>query len=506
MTALKGSLSATPIRWKIVGMMLGIAVLSLALAGIGLLLHTRAAFEREIEQRLTLLADVIGLNSVAALTFEDEVAASETLAALGSNTHIVAGGLYDTSGKRAGRLFARYLRDAADGAKWLPQTAPAADGWHIGDGYATRVRTIMLKGRALGKVILVADTDEWRGALVNFLSVAAILFVVVLAIGFFVSISLQRLITQPITDLLVLMRRIGAERDYSLRAVKLSDDELGSLVEGFNAMLAEIAKSRAEIEQAQKALRQLNEDLEQRVRNRTQQLQAANTELEAFSYSVSHDLRAPLRAIDGFSRVLLDDHAQALNESGRDSLFRVRRAAQRMGMLIDDLLKLARVTRTEPARETVNLSALAQEVAEGLQQSAARPVNFILAPKLLTQGDAQLLRILLENLLGNAWKFSSGRTQPCVELGVNTENGIPVYFVRDNGAGFDMAYANKLFSPFQRLHTAAEFPGTGIGLATVHRIVQKHHGRIWTESAPDRGATFYFTLVPATPLNFNMNP
>ena len=494
MIAVEVLLRRTPIRWKIVAMMLAIAALSLLLAGAGLLLHTRATFERQMEQRLVLLADVIGLNSMAALAFDDAAAATETLGALSRNDHIVAGGLYDIN-RGATRLFARYLRADIKRDEWLEGAAPGADTWRIGDGHAVLVRTVVLKGRQVGKVVLVADTKEWRGTLANFLGITAVLFAAVLAIGFFVSMSMQRLVTRPIIDLSNLMRRIGQERDYSLRAVKTSDDELGTLVDGFNNMIEEIGKSRVEIERARDELRRLNDELEQRVQYRTQQLELANKELEAFSYSVSHDLRAPLRAIDGFSRVLLDDHAAALNATGRDSLDRVRRAAQRMGMLIDDLLKLARVTRVEPSRETVNLSALAQDVVDGLRHGTERSVEFLLKPDLTAPADPRLLRILFENLLGNAWKFTARCERPKVEFGAKTERGTTIYYVRDNGAGFDMAYANKLFAPFQRLHTAEEFPGTGIGLATVHRVVRKHGGRIWTESAPDQGATFYFTLA-----------
>lgn len=490
-----GMLRGMPIRWKIVAMMLSVTALSLVLAGAGLLLHTRAVFERQLEQRLNLLANVIGINNTAALAFDDAAAATETLGALSSNASIVTGGLYDMSERGGGRLFARYVRANTKTDIWLPPIAPATDSWRIGDGHAMLVHTVVYKGKALGKVILVIETGEWRDMLANFLAITGVLFGAVLIVGFFVSMAMQRGVTRPITELSELMRRIGHEGDYSLRANKTSEDEIGTLVDGFNAMLSEIAKSRGEIEQARDALRQLNEELEQRVHDRTQQLEAANKELEAFSYSVSHDLRAPLRAIDGFSRVLMDDPALTSSEVGRDSLFRVRRAAQRMGTLIDDMLKLARVTRTAPTLEQVNLSELAQEVAENLQQTAERKVSFSVAPRLMATGDAHLLRVALENLLGNAWKFSGARAEPKVELGAKVENGIVIYFVRDNGAGFDMAYADKLFAPFQRLHSASEFPGTGVGLATVQRVIRKHGGSIWAESSPDNGATFYFTLT-----------
>lgn len=210
---------------------------------------------------------------------------------------------------------------------------------------------------------------------------------------------------------------------------------------------------------------------------------------------MSHDLRAPLRSIDGFSRALLDDYSAHLDETGKDYLHRVRAATQRMGQLIDDMLKLSRVTRSEMNFKTVNLSVLAQTVADELQHiQPERNVEFICTPGMIVRGDAHLLKVALENLLGNAWKFTSKREQAHIEIGVTHQVEASVYFVRDNGAGFDMAYVGKLFSAFQRLHAMTEFPGTGIGLATVQRIIHRHGGRVWAEGEPGKGSTFYFTL------------
>ena len=235
----------------------------------------------------------------------------------------------------------------------------------------------------------------------------------------------------------------------------------------------------------------LNEDLERRVA----ELGTLNRELESFSYSVSHDLRAPLRSIDGFSQALLEEYEGALDDQGRDYLRRIRAATVRMGDLIDDLLTLSRVTRREIRRERVDLSALARGIAQQLARSdETRRAEFTIASDLAASGDAQLLRVALENLLGNAWKFTSKEPVARIELGVGQQDGHRVYFVRDNGVGFDMAYSAKLFGAFQRLHREAEFPGTGIGLATVHRIVTRHGGRVWAEAEIGKGATFYFML------------
>jgi signal transduction histidine kinase len=248
------------------------------------------------------------------------------------------------------------------------------------------------------------------------------------------------------------------------------------------------------------ALRASEARLEARVAQRTQELTYANQELESFSYSVSHDLRAPLRAIDGFSQALLEDEGERLSAQGRQLLQRLRAAATRMGQLIDDLLQLSRVGRSEMRRERVDLSALAHHVAEELQRSEpGRDVRFDIAEGLEAQGDARLLRVALENLLGNAWKFTSRCPTARIELFAENREGRPLYTVRDNGVGFNMAYAGKLFSPFQRLHKATDFPGTGIGLATVQRIVHRHGGSIEAEAGPGTGATFRFTLGEARP-------
>ena len=246
-----------------------------------------------------------------------------------------------------------------------------------------------------------------------------------------------------------------------------------------------------QLEAANRQLENTNRDLEETNR----ELEGANRELETFSYSVSHDLRSPLRSIEGFSQILLEDHAKGLDEEARGYLGRVRAASRRMALLIDDLLDLSRVTRSSLTRQTVNLSALAREMAAEIEKSQPdRRVRFVIADGLAVRGDTRLLGVMLENLLGNAFKFTQKEKEATVEFGAVTRNGGVAYFVRDNGVGFDEAYATKLFGAFQRLHGPEEFEGTGIGLATVQRIVQRHGGTVWAEGEVGEGASFFFTL------------
>jgi light-regulated signal transduction histidine kinase (bacteriophytochrome) len=218
-------------------------------------------------------------------------------------------------------------------------------------------------------------------------------------------------------------------------------------------------------------------------------------EMEEFSYTISHDLRSPLRAIDGFSKALVEDYEDRLDETAKDYLARVRAAAQRMGHLIDEVLELARVSSSDIHSDTVDISATAREIIEELRfNDPGKRCEITIEPDMTVTGDTALLRVALENLLSNAWKFSSAKECVRIEVGVRTTKQQAIYFVKDNGVGFDMAYANKLFKPFERLHSKAQFPGTGVGLATVKRIFQRHGGRIWADSVLDQGTVFNFTL------------
>ncbi len=300
------------------------------------------------------------------------------------------------------------------------------------------------------------------------------------------------------------LRRTGKLRDYEA-VLSNKFGELRQVVTaaevfylGETKYVITLIHDMSELRHAALEVKLLNAALEKRVLSRTADLTEANKELESFSYSISHDLRAPLRGIDGFTHLLLDEYGDRLDAKGHEYLERVRRAAQRMGMLIDDLLDLSRVNRHEMKREEIDLSQVAREVVEDLRKSEpARKVDILIEDGCRAWGDPQLLRVLLENLLGNAWKYTGKTEQAKISFGPDqTSPGEAIFQVRDNGAGFDMDYVDKLFQPFQRLHKAEDFEGSGVGLASAARVVRRHRGRIWAESSPGQGAAFHFTLEP----------
>jgi signal transduction histidine kinase len=503
-----------PIKRKLTHIMTVTSGATLVLACVAFVTYELVMFRRTMVRDLATSAAIIGSNSTAALVFNDQRSAEETLAALRAQDHIIDAAIYS----KDGRVLARYVRLGVKGEISVPQ--PEADGHRFGREDVVLFRRIVLDDETIGTVYMRSDLLEVYSRLRLYITIVAIVLVAASAVAFMLSSALQRVISQPVLHLADTARAVSDKKNYAVRAVAHGKDEIGQLVEAFNQMLTQIqerdtALQRAhdeletrveertrelqeEIKERRRAedeVRRLNVELERRVMDRTAQLAAANKELEAFSYSVSHDLRAPLRSIDGFSQVLLKHYREQLDPQGQNYLERVRASSQRMGQLIDDLLNLSRMTRGELRREPVDLSAVARAVAGELQQAEPdRQVTFVIADGLVVDGDPRLLRVVLENLLDNAWKFTGKHPRARIEFGRTQRDGDTVYFVRDNGVGFNMAYADKLFGAFQRLHTRAEFEGTGIGLATVQRIIHRHGGGIRAEGAEGQGATFYFTL------------
>lgn len=300
------------------------------------------------------------------------------------------------------------------------------------------------------------------------------------------------------TDRLLVWMQLSPERILQLQTFKGWLFVLGSAMLVY-LLLKRYERSYQRATQAllhsQDEVRQMNSELEQRVKARTLQLESANRELEAFAYAVSHDLRAPLRSMSGFSQILEETAPEALDEKSRGYLKRIRDASLRMSALIDDLLSLSRISRSELIPRATSLTQIATDVAATVRDRyPGRSVELTIQPGMEVHGDTRLLRIAMENLIDNAWKYTATVSPARIEVGRETSDSGTFYFVRDNGVGFDMAYSAKLFGPFQRLHAESQFPGTGIGLVTVQRIVARHGGRIWAHAEPDKGATFYFTL------------
>jgi signal transduction histidine kinase len=454
-------------------------------------------------EEISVRGRIIAANSTAALAFANVADAHEILSALGADPHIVAAALYDGAGK----LFAAYPADLPE--RSLP-AAPETSGYRFQDGLLIGFQPVAeVQSQRLGTLYLASDL----GALYATLRLSGLIGLAVTAFSllaaYVFSEFLQKAISTPVLRLAETARAVSSREDYSVRAPEVGGDELGALTTAFNHMLTHIEDQDRAVRESKQEVQLYAEQLEERVAKRTRELEASNEalqqtaaelrssnhELDAFAYSVSHDLRAPLRSIDGFSQVLLEDYGGELDDDARDALRRVRAASQRMSRLIDDLLKLARLNRAEMRTQLVDLSRIASEITDELRETApGRQVSVDVSSKLEARGDPDLLQVVLDNLLRNSWKYTSRTTNPHIEFTSVEVDGRPVFVVRDNGAGFDMKYADKLFGVFQRLHKAEEFEGTGVGLATVQRIISRHGGKIWAEGAVGEGAAFYFTL------------
>ncbi len=449
------------------------------------------SFRNTLIRNLDAEAQIVGDNTVSALMFNDQQSAATTLKGLQRSPAILGAELTT----RDGTVFARYARSNLKPPELHSLDARETERvWSFGTHVLVAHR-IVFQGQDLGVVYISAQLTEIGRRARQYVLIAFLILLFCMAAALVISNIARRLIAQPIISLADTALLVSRDRDYSLRAkVDADASEIAVLVEAFNTMLAQI-------EQRDAALNEARTDLEVRVKERTAELEAANRELEAFSYTVAHDLRGPLDVIRGIAFLLAQRAGNAGDRNIGPMVEQIQISTANMASLIDDLLNFARAATVPVKSMPVDLSAIAREISAELTLSnPGRRVDFVINKSPEVLADAGLMRIVLDNLLRNSWKYTSHHPRACIEFGAmqTFDAGRPaaglVFFVRDDGAGFDPSHMDRLFQPFQRLHGKSDFPGTGIGLATVRRILSRTGGSIWAEGAVEKGATFYFEL------------
>lgn len=485
-------LPARSVSVRITAMVLAVVLLSVV-SGFSLLAFLDyGARRRDLVTRTALIALVAADEAAGILAFGYRDEAARALARLALLPDFERATLYDPDGLLFADQAAQGYSGSAPPAR-IPAESPPRRG--VSKGYVYADQPVLQEGRRYGTMRLLTSAAPLhdvarRDMLVLFGTGSGILL-----LALFFTAVLQRWLSTPLLKLATAVRQVALSEDYSLRVKHAGTDELGVLTEGFNAMMFTIARRQRERDQALGALRESHAHLEDAVRARTQELQIANQDLDLFSSAVSHDLHAPLRKLSAFSALLLERCAGRLDSEARGYLEVIARNTRRMEELINDLLAFAHADRAQLRRAAIDMTALAREVVEDLRDAEpSRPVEVAIRPLAAAEGDPAMIRQVLSNLVANAFKFTRRRAKPRIEIGCTANPGETVYFVKDNGAGFDPAQAHRLFAPFQRLHAISEFEGTGIGLALVHRIVSRHGGSVRAEGNVDGGATFYFTL------------
>ena len=470
--------SAQSISGRLTALVLFVSGTALLLAYVSFLVYDFYTLRRNLIESLETQASMIGTNSETALLFDDPLAAETTLSALRGAPTILGAEIF----RADGRSFTRYTRQGSLEHSIVPALPKGqkSEFW-IQDGTVLLGHAIISDGKPIGTVYILAETKDVAHGARQFGMLSAGILLVCFAIALLATSAMRGLIIHPLENLAETARVVSRKKDYSVRAeIPRRKDELAFLVQSFNEMLDEIEKSRAV--------------LEQKVAERTAELSAANRELEAFSYTVAHDLRGPLQQVSNIG-FLLQVGAEAGGAREQMALLdNLNAATTRMSSLIDNLLNLSRVASTPLQHVPIDMSRLARSILDNLVQGSERHIETVVAENCVAVADEGLMTVVLENLLRNAWKYSSRKNPAHIEFGCRHEGEETCFFVRDNGAGFDSSQINRLFHPFQRLHSQAEFPGTGVGLATVQRIVMRHGGRVWAIGTVGQGAEFCFTL------------
>jgi len=471
--------SAQSISGRLTALVVLVSGTALLLAYISYLAYDFYSIRQNLIESIDSQANLIGISSETALLFDDQQAAGATLSALRGAPSILTAEIF----RADGTPFTSYTRRGSSVNLSIVPRLPigrTSEFW-IQNGTVLLGHAITSDGKVIGSVYILAETRDVAHNAAQFGLLSAGILLFCFAIALLATWAFRGSIIRPLENLAEVARVVSRKRDYSVRAeVPKRRDEMAFLTQSFNEMLDEIEQSRAV--------------LEQKVAERTADLSAANRELEAFSYTVAHDLRGPLQQVANIGFLLQSNAADGASPQREPLLDKLAMATARMSSLIEDLLNLSRVSSAPLQHVSVNLSAVARSFLDTLAQSSDRKVEIIVADGCAALADEGLITVVMENLLRNAWKYSSRKDPARIEFGCRKQSEETIFFVRDNGAGFDSKYADRLFRPFQRLHSQADFPGTGIGLATVQRIIARHGGRVWATGAVDQGAEFCFNL------------
>jgi signal transduction histidine kinase len=439
-------------------------------------------FRQTTVRQLSTLGKILAENSTAALAFQNPTEGNEILSALKAEPHIVAACLYDADGN----LFSTFPADVLKES--FPPTVNKSMGYFFEASHLIGFEPVVEGKLALGTLFLKSDMGAMYERFMLYAILALLIIVLSLLLAYLLSKRMQKQITIPILRLALTAEAISNRQDYSVRAEKSGNDEIGLLTDAFNHMLGTLEKQTDEI-------MSFNQKLEQNIKDRTHELQSANKELEAFSYSVSHDLRAPLRSIHGYMNIFSEDYFHQLDDEGKRLISVSIANARKMGQLIDDLLEFSQLGRKAMRKVEVDMKELVTDVwKEQTEMAPGREIELRMQTIHMAHAERVTIRQVWTNLISNAIKYSMNSKSAVIQIGSYLDGLNVVFYVRDNGAGFDMKYYEKLFGVFQRLHSEDEFDGTGVGLAIVARIISKHEGKVWAEAAVGEGATFYFSL------------
>jgi signal transduction histidine kinase len=493
------------IREKLIWMTVLSSGLALLLACAAFLAHERITFRSAMVQRLSILAEVLGYNATSAILFNDAESATSTLAALRANPHVRSAGVYD----REGRLFASYRRAGEEATSRQPEPpAEPANAERYDEGRLFLQRQIASDGKPIGRIFLESDLGELNERVRRYAGIASLVFLASSLVALVTSSRLQGAISGPILHLAQVAKSVSAEKNYSVRAVSSSEDELGLLVRSFNEMLAQIQerdvaleRARAELEQrVEERTRDLQQEIgerrqaEQALERQTEELARSNADLEQFAYVASHDLQEPLRMVGSYTQLLARRYQGKIDADADEFIHFAVDGVTRMQRLINDLLAYSRVGTHGNAFEPMDCEGILEKVLANLQTTidgSAASVTHGALPTIVA--DASQMLQLFQNLIGNAIKFHS-EGSPHVHVAAEPRGGDWLFSVSDNGIGIEPKYRDRIFVIFQRLHSRSEYPGTGIGLAICKKIVERHSGRIWVESEAGKGSTFHFTI------------